>query len=101
MSTLAPTLERFFTERLIGQKGASVHTVAAYADTFRLLLAFGQDRTNKAPSALDFSDLDAPLVGAFLDHCVIRRKTDTGSDAKRTKFRSYPDKVPAESGHLI
>jgi hypothetical protein len=32
--------------------------------------------------------------------CVIRRKTDTGSDAKRTTFRSYPDKVPAESGHL-
>jgi hypothetical protein len=32
--------------------------------------------------------------------CVIRRKTDTGSDAKRTMFRSYPDKVPAESGRL-
>jgi integrase/recombinase XerD len=68
MSALAPTLERFFTERLIAQKGASAHTVAAYADTFRLLLAFAQDRTDKAPSALDFSDLDAPLVGAFLDH---------------------------------
>jgi integrase/recombinase XerD len=68
MSALAPTLERYFTERLIAQKGASAHTVAAYADTFRLLLAFAQDRTGKAPSALDFSDLDAPLVGAFLDH---------------------------------
>ena len=32
--------------------------------------------------------------------CVIRRKTDTGSGAKRTAFRGYPDKVPAESGHL-
>ena len=68
MSALAPTLERYFTERLIGQQGASPHTVAAYADSFRLLLGFAQDRTGKAPSALDFSDLDAPLVGAFLDH---------------------------------
>ena len=33
-------------------------------------------------------------------NCVIRRKTDTGSGAKRTAFRGYPDKVPAESGHL-
>lgn len=68
MSALAPTLERFFTERLIAQKGASTHTVAAYADTFRLLFTFAKDRTGKAPSALEFSDLDAPLVGAFLDH---------------------------------
>ncbi|HMK97338.1 MAG TPA: tyrosine-type recombinase/integrase [Acidimicrobiales bacterium] len=68
MSALAPTLERYFTERLVGQKGASPHTVAAYADTLRLLLVFAQDRTGKAPSALDFSDLNAPLIGAFLDH---------------------------------
>ena len=68
MTVLAPTLERYFTERLISQKGASAHTVAAYADTFRLLLAFAQERTGKAPSVLDFSDLDAPLIGAFLDH---------------------------------
>ena len=68
MTVLAPTLERYFTERLIAQKGASAHTVAAYADTFRLLLAFAQDRTGKAPSVLDFSDFDAPLIGAFLDH---------------------------------
>ena len=38
MSTLAPTLEAFFTERLIGQRCASPHTIAAYRDTFRLLL---------------------------------------------------------------
>jgi integrase/recombinase XerD len=68
MSALAPTLERYFTERLVAQKGASAHTVAAYADTFRLLLGFAQERVGKAPSALDFSDIDAPLVGAFLDH---------------------------------
>lgn len=35
MSALAPTLEAYFTERLIGQRHASPHTVAAY----RVLLA--------------------------------------------------------------
>ncbi len=68
MSTLAPTLEAFFTERLLAQKRASSHTVAAYRDAFRLLLAFAQERTGKAPSALDVADLDAPLIGAFLTH---------------------------------
>ena len=38
MSALAPTLQAFFTERLIGQRRASPNTVAAYRDTFRLLL---------------------------------------------------------------
>ena len=68
MSALAPTLEAFFTERLTNQRQASVHTVAAYRDTFRLLLSFVQQRTGKPPCGLDFCDLDAPLIGAFLDH---------------------------------
>ena len=32
---LARHLQRFFTERLLGQSGASRHTVASYRDTFR------------------------------------------------------------------
>jgi site-specific recombinase XerC len=68
MSAVAPTLEAFFTQRLIRQKRASQHTIAAYRDGFRLLLAFTQDRTGKAPSQLEFGDLDAPAIGAFLDH---------------------------------
>ena len=38
MTLLAPLLEVFFTERLIQQRRASEHTVAAYRDTFRLLV---------------------------------------------------------------
>ena len=67
MSALAPTLEAFFTERLMSQKRASRHTIAAYRDAFRLLLVFAQQRSGKPPSCLDFDDLDAPLVGAFLE----------------------------------
>jgi site-specific recombinase XerD len=68
MTTLAPTLEAFFTSRLINEKGASPHTIAAYRDTFRLLLGFAQDHTGKPPSKLEIEDLDASLITAFLDH---------------------------------
>ncbi|MBA3746545.1 MAG: site-specific integrase [Solirubrobacterales bacterium] len=68
MSALAPTLQAFFTDRLIAQRKASPHTIAAYRDTLRLLLAFAAQRTGRQPSALDIDDLNAPLIGAFLDH---------------------------------
>lgn len=60
MSALAPTLEAFFTERLISQRNASPNTVAAYRDTWRLVLRFARARTGKEPSRLDLADLDAP-----------------------------------------
>ena len=68
MTALAPTLQTFFTDRLIGQRGASPNTIAAYRDTLRLLLVFASERTGSAPSGLDIGDLDAPLIGAFLDY---------------------------------
>lgn len=67
MSTLAPTLEAFFTERLLTQRRASPRTVAAYRDTFRLLLNFVNEQIGKTPSQLDIAELDAPRIGAFLN----------------------------------
>jgi site-specific recombinase XerD len=58
MSMLAPTLQAFFTDRLTRQRNASPHTIAAYRDTLRLLLAFAQKRTGKQPCQLDFDDLE-------------------------------------------
>jgi len=37
-------------------------------DTWRLLLAFASGQGEKQPCQLDLNDLDAPLIGAFLDH---------------------------------
>jgi site-specific recombinase XerD len=68
MSTLAPTLQAYFTDRLARQRQASPHTITAYRDTFKLLLGFAFTYTNKAPSRLDVADLDATLISAFLDH---------------------------------
>lgn len=61
-------LQRFFTERLVTHQDASVHTVAAYRDTFRLLLRFAQARLGRAPSRLRVEDLDVGFVEAFLVH---------------------------------
>jgi integrase/recombinase XerD len=68
MSALAPSLEAYFTDRLVNQRAASPNTIAAYALTFRLLLAFTAERTGSPPSRLDIAQLDAPLVAAFLEH---------------------------------
>ena len=68
MSLVAPTLEAFFTERLVTQKRASPHTVASYRDCWKLLLAYVQETSGVAPAKLDFADLDAAVIGGFLDH---------------------------------
>lgn len=68
MSALAPTLQAFFTERLLQQRQASPQTITAYRDALRLLLSFAAQKTRKQPCQLDIADLDAALVGAFLDH---------------------------------
>jgi integrase/recombinase XerD len=68
MSSLAPTLQAFFTDRLIRERQASGHTIAAYRDALRMLIVFAAQRAGKAPSRLDIADLDAQTVGAFLNH---------------------------------
>ena len=68
MTALAPTLQAFFTDRLTLQRQASGHTIAAYRDAIKMLIAFAAQRAGKSPSRLDIADLDAQTVGAFLNH---------------------------------
>jgi hypothetical protein len=55
-------------DRLVQQRRASPHTIAAYRHTFRLLLRFAATRLSRPASALVLADIDAPFVSAFLDH---------------------------------
>ena len=80
---LAPILQAFFSERLQHQKQVSSHTISAYRDSFRLLLAFAQRELGKAPSALLLEDLNASFVGAFLEHLEKER----GSSARTRNAR--------------
>jgi site-specific recombinase XerD len=70
---LSALLQSFFTDRLLGQRNASPHTIASYRDTFRLLLEFAQRRLHKPPTMLALEDLDAPFVSRFLDHLETER----------------------------
>ncbi len=83
MTALAPTLQAYFTDRLIDQRQASANTIAAYRHTFRLLLCFATERTGTPPSELDIATLDAPLIAAFLDHLEQERGNSTATRNNR------------------
>lgn len=90
MTPLAPLLEAFFTDRLRRQLSASPNTVAAYRDTFRLLLHFAQDQVGRGASALALSELDAPLIGAFLHRLeTARRNAARTRNARLAAIRSF------------
>lgn len=83
MTSLAPALQAFFTERLQRQRQASQHTMAAYRDCFRLLIAFAKEQLGKAPSDLLLADFDPAFVAAFLDHL----EKDRGNSARTRNAR--------------
>jgi site-specific recombinase XerD len=76
-------VQAFFTDRLLRQRQASPHTVAAYRATFRLLLRFAAKRLGRAPSSLVIADLDAAFLGEFLDHL----ERDRGNSARSRNAR--------------
>jgi site-specific recombinase XerD len=103
MTPLAPLLEAFFSDRLLRQRRASSHTIAAYRDAFRLLLAFAEKHLRKAPSDLLLADLDAPLIAAFLDHLETERGNAARSRNARLAavhsfFRFAAVREPAHAG---
>ena len=79
MNDLAPLLQAFFTERLIRQRQASPHTIAAYRDTIILLLGFVQQQTGQQPATVSIADLDATTVAAFLAHLESGRGNSTAT----------------------
>ncbi|HUP68358.1 MAG TPA: tyrosine-type recombinase/integrase [Acidimicrobiales bacterium] len=83
MSALAPSLQAFFTDRLIGQRDASPNTISAYKTSFRLLVGFAAERTAKAPSTLDIAELDASLIAAFLGHLEAGRHNSVATRNNR------------------
>jgi integrase/recombinase XerD len=89
MTLLAPTLQAYFTDRLLRQRQASPHTVTAYRRAWRLLVAYAAGQTGKAPSILDIGDLDAALITGFLDHLeAIRHNTVRTRNARLAAIHS-------------
>ncbi len=80
---LAGLLQRFFTDQLTEQLGASPHTIASYRDTFRLLLKFASKQHRRRVSDLNVEDLNAKLVASFLKHLEHDRHNSTRSRNNR------------------
>jgi integrase/recombinase XerD len=83
VTMLAPVLQAFFTDKLIRQRDASPHTIKAYRDAFRLLLAYARTTTGTEPSQLALAQMDATVITGFLDHL----QTDRGNTARTRNAR--------------
>jgi len=102
-ANFASVLQSFFSNRLIKQRDVSPNTIAAYRDTFRLLLQFAGERLDKAPSQLSLEALDATLISAFLHDLETRRGNGPRSrnlrlTAIRSFFRYATLEVPEHAG---
>ena len=79
MSALAPTLQAFFTERLIRQRQVSAHTIASYRDTLRLLLIpYGGSAVKSAELTLRLATEDTDVLerqGHYSMAMVCRRSS--------------------------
>jgi site-specific recombinase XerD len=103
--SLAPLLERFFTQRLMQQRQASPHTISSYRDSFRQFLTFVQQRLHTPPSRLTFQEIDAPLIVAFLDALEKQRGVSVRSrnlrlTAIHSFFRYAAFEAPAHSAQI-
>lgn len=88
--TFDTLVQDFFCRRLIEQQGVSPRTVEAYRDTFRLLLAYLPQRLGKSVLSICLSDLDAPIVLAFLDHLeAVRGNGPRTRNARLAALRSF------------
>jgi len=82
--------QSFFSKWLTAQRNASPHTISAYAQTFRLLIAFAQKRLRTPPSKLSLAQLDAKFIAEFLDDLESDRSNGARSrNARLAALRSF------------
>jgi integrase len=86
---LAPCLQRFFREHLSAQRNVSSATIAAYADTFRLLFRYLRETyCSRVPFSLEV--LKPETILRFLDHLEQKRGNCTRTrNARLAAIRSF------------
>lgn len=88
--TLASLVESFFHQYLMIQRKVSGATIAAYKDTFRLLIVFASGLAGKKPCQLAVEDLDRDVVLGFLDHLERNRGNKVRTrNARLAAIRSF------------
>ncbi|MEN8739864.1 tyrosine-type recombinase/integrase [Primorskyibacter sp. 2E233] len=87
---LPQLLRMFFTDWMVQQRNASVHTIKSYRDTWRLFLRFVAARRGKPVVRLALSELTAAEVIAFLQHLEIERGDTIGTrNCRLAALRSF------------
>lgn len=87
---LPELLRMFFTEWMVQQRNASVHTVKSYRDAWRLFLRFVAARQCRPVVRLKLSQLTAAEVIAFLKHLEEERGDTIGTrNCRLAALRSF------------
>lgn len=90
MKELPVLLETFFSDWLMNHKRVSPNTIAAYRDTFQLLLMYSAQHLKKQPSQLQLSDLNADFICDFLTELVKNRKISARTrNARLSGIKSF------------
>ncbi|SOK27368.1 Tyrosine recombinase XerD [Mycobacterium simulans] len=68
MNALAIELQTYFTTFAHAQRDLAANTISAYRDTWRMLIKYLADTTRTRAEHIDFNNVDAEHVCAFLDY---------------------------------
>src|SRR5512146_674793 len=89
MNTLAAALQQYFTSYARAQRDLSPNTIAAYRDTWRMLITHLAGTLGVPASRIDFQALEAGRVAAFLDHLEQERGNSASTrNARLTAIRA-------------
>jgi site-specific recombinase XerD len=87
---LSEWIQRYFQEYLVRQRNVSPATVAAYRDTFRLLLQYWRQKRRQALATLSLESLTPETVLSFLNHLEESRgNTIRTRNARLAALRSF------------
>ncbi|HRE68878.1 MAG TPA: site-specific integrase [Cyclobacteriaceae bacterium] len=91
-------LTKFFSDYLIGERGASVHTIRSYSNTFTHLLAFMDKMEHIKADILLLDHFDRKVVLRFLDWLQISKQCSNATRNQRLaalhsffKYMQYED----------
>jgi len=84
MIPVAPHITAFLRQRLPMERGVSDNTSESYAYAFKLLFEYAAVTLNVPPSALQFEQIDAPLVLGFLNYLETVR--GNGANSRNTRL---------------
>lgn len=89
MNTLAVALQHYFTSYAHAQRDLSPNTIAAYRDTWRILIKHLTDVLDVSADEIDFDALSAEVVTGFLDHLEqVRGNSVATRNARLTAIRA-------------